>query len=137
MACRRARVELEQVEAYYDRAGEKTARIVYFWGMMVGVAAVVGLALAALGVLILSGDIQLRHHLASGKIGHTATQAQFFACYSMGALGALVSVMIRMASGSGSGGRFTIDYEVGRRTIRRLGSFPAILKPSVRHSSSA
>jgi hypothetical protein len=123
VACRRARAELEQVEAYYDRAGEKTARIVYFWGMMVGVAAVGALALGALGVLKLSGDLQLRHHLASGKVGETATQAQFFACYALGAVGALVSVMIRMASGSGKGGGFTIDYEVGRRTIRRLGSF--------------
>src|SRR5207249_284895 len=52
---------------------------------------------------------------------HRANTQTFFACYAMGAIGALVSVMTRMASASGRS--FTIDYEVGRRAIRRLGSF--------------
>jgi hypothetical protein len=36
----------------------------------------------------------------------------------MGTLGAFVSVLMRMSSNS-----FRVDYEVGRSTIRRLGSF--------------
>ena len=36
----------------------------------------------------------------------------------MGTMGAFVSVLMRMSSNS-----FRVDYEVGRSTIRRLGSF--------------
>ena len=49
-ASNRARAELVQVEHYYDRAGEKTGRLVYFWGMLIGVVALAVLAVP--GVLI-------------------------------------------------------------------------------------
>jgi hypothetical protein len=111
VACRRARAELQQVEAYYDRAGEKSARLVYFWGMMAGVATLVVLAVAAAAVMALFDSFD----------AHRGSTQQFFACYGMGGIGALVSVMTRMAAGGGRS--FTIDYEVGRRSIRRLGSF--------------
>ena len=53
---RRARAELSQVEDYYDRAGEKTGRLVYFWGMMIGVAALAVMAVAGvLGLFAASG----------------------------------------------------------------------------------
>jgi hypothetical protein len=42
----------------------------------------------------------------------------FFICYVSGGLGAIISVLTRMSSGN-----FHLDYEVGRPTIRRLGSF--------------
>ena len=48
----------------------------------------------------------------------------FFVCYAMGAVGAIVSVMMRMASKSGAG---FIDYEVGRPSLRRVGSFRPII----------
>jgi len=111
VACRRARGELQKIEAYYDRAGEKSARLVYFWGMMAGVATLIGLALVAVGVAALFHSFH----------PHNANTQQFFAAYGMGAIGALVSVMTRMASAGGK--TFTLDYEVGRRSIRRLGSF--------------
>jgi hypothetical protein len=109
-AVKRARSELAQVETYYDRAGEKTGRLIYFWGMMLGLA-----TLAVIGGAVYSMFRTL-------DVGQTETEL-FFVCYTMGAVGALVSVMARMTTG----GNFTIDYEVGRPALRRLGSFRPII----------
>jgi hypothetical protein len=105
--------ELIQVERYYGRAAEKAARIVYFWGMMIGVvfASAIGLLLAL--VLWRTGWFNDPHTL------HTET---FFACFIAGGLGAIVSVLMRMSSNT-----FRVDYEVGRVTIRRLGSFRPVI----------
>ena len=94
------------METYYDRAGEKTGRLIYFWGMMLGLAT---LAVIGGGVYALLWKLDVQR----------ADIQQFFICYTMGAVGALVSVMARMSSG----GNFTIDYEVGRPALRRIGSF--------------
>src|SRR3954451_12496868 len=101
--------ELLQIEAYYDRAGEKAARIVYFWGMMMGALIDGLLAALLLGGLWLTGWTSHTH--ATGM-------ETFFICYVAGGLGAIVSVLMRMSST-----KFNVDYEVGRTTIRRLGSF--------------
>ncbi len=114
-AVRRARGELAQIERYYDRAGEKTGRLVYFAGMMLGVAALAALAVVGGGLYAIFGSLHL----------HSVGTQTFFTCYGMGAIGALVSVMSRMASGIG--GSFSIDYEVGRRSIRRVGSFRPVI----------
>ena len=105
--------ELIQVERYYGRAAEKAARIVYFWGMMIGVlfASVIGLLLA----LILWQTGWFDHP-------HTLRTETFFVCFIAGGLGAIVSVLMRMSSN-----RFRVDYEVGRVTIRRLGSFRPVI----------
>jgi hypothetical protein len=101
--------ELIEIERYYARAATKAARIVYFWGMVVGtaVSAILGTALA----------IALYW---SGEFDHPQTVATqtFFLCFVAGTLGAFISVLMRMSSNS-----FRVDYEVGRSTIRRLGSF--------------
>jgi hypothetical protein len=109
-AVKRSHAELAQVETYYDRAGEKTGRLIYFWGMMLGLG-----ALAAVGGAIYSIFWKL-------DVNEMDTQL-FFICYTMGAVGALVSVMGRMTSG----GNFSIDYEVGRPALRRIGSFRPII----------
>jgi hypothetical protein len=55
----------------------------------------------------------------------TRTEARtLLACYGAGALGALVSVMSRMAS---TKGKFSLDYEVGRKAVRRLGMVRPVL----------
>jgi len=114
-AAARARTELMHVEAYYARAGDKTGRLIYFWGMMIGVVSLGVLAVVGSAIYSLFGNFHLRD-------GDTQT---FFICYAMGAVGAIVSVMARMSSVRGAG--FDIDYEVGRRSLRRVGSFrPAI-----------
>jgi hypothetical protein len=101
------RRELAAVTDYYGRAAENQARIVYFQGMAWGAA---DLALAVGGVFLLAW--------AAGWIdpSHEPTQT-FFLTIAMGAAGAILSVMTRMARPNG----FNIDYEVGRKSARFLG----------------
>jgi hypothetical protein len=103
------RAELRQIERYYNRAGRKAARLVYFGGMMRGT-----LLLAVLGGLSLL-ILWPAHALHPDQ---SRTQDLYVAAV-MGALGAVISVMSRMATA----GRFELDHEVGRKQIRRLGSF--------------
>ncbi|HEX7255676.1 MAG TPA: hypothetical protein VF236_07080 [Gaiellaceae bacterium] len=101
--------ELIEIERYYTRAASKAARIVYFWGMVIGATAS---ALLGVGLAVLLWQ--------SGEFDEPQTRAAqtFFVCFVTGTLGAFMSVLMRMSSNS-----FRVDYEVGRSTIRRLGSF--------------
>jgi hypothetical protein len=111
-AARRARNELGRVETYYDRAGEKTGRLIYFWGMMIGV-----LTLGAFGVL----GALLYTIPDANKLEDTSA---FFVCYAMGAVGAVISVLTRMSQ---RGDDAFVDYEVGRPALRRVGSFRPVI----------
>ena len=113
-AANRARAELVKVEKYYDRAGEKTGRLIYFWGMMIGVAALALMAVPGAWVYSLFADFEL-------KDPGTKT---FFVCYGMGAVGAIISVLQRMAA---RGSDAFVDYEVGRPALRRVGSFRPVI----------
>lgn len=106
----RKRHELERLENYYHRAGEKVGRIVYFTGMIAGVVFV---AAAGLGIVALLSS------QTSFDAGDTASE-NLIASYTMGALGAVMSVMTRM--GSGKEGAFNVDFEVGRSSLRSLGA---------------
>jgi hypothetical protein len=108
---RRKRNELERIEAYFHRAGEKVGRLVYFSGMLLGLALVAATALAAAGLL----------WWGTGLDPEDQTTQNLFMSYSMGAVGALVSVMTRMSSSKE--GTFNVDFEVGRGPLRSLGSF--------------
>ncbi len=112
---RRARSDLAKVEDYYDRAGEKVGRIVYFWGMMIGLAALA--VIAAPGVWVYSFFVD------GFELTDTNTKT-FFVCYSMGAIGAIISVLTRMAA---KGSDAFVDYEVGRPSLRRVGSFRPVI----------
>lgn len=101
--------ELLQIEAYYARSGEKAGRITYFWGMMFGVLCDGSLALVLALVLWWRG--WFGH-------GHELVMETFFICYVAGGLGAIISVLMRMSSD-----KFRVDYEIGKTTIVRLGSF--------------
>jgi hypothetical protein len=107
-----AKAELHEVERYYDRAGMKMGRIVYAAGMVFGIGALIAIGFAAAGVLWL---FHKQHQPDIGVV---------FACYTAGALGAIVSVMTRMASPRTA---FVVDYEVGRASLRLLGSFRPLL----------
>lgn len=106
----RQRKEILQIEDYYDRAGQKRARQVYVTGMgggliaLIPVAFVTGLVFSVFHVLNL----------------HSLGIRTFFACVAAGALGAVVSVLSRMA---GRRGGFIVDHEIGENGIRRLGSY--------------
>ena len=99
--------EFAQVTEYYRRAGEKSARIVYFRGMLWGTA-----ALAALG----GGGFLLGSTL--GWLDpHAEPTYTLFVSVAMGAVGAILSVMTRMATRDG----FSLEFEVGRKSVRYLG----------------
>jgi hypothetical protein len=102
--------ELKQVKDYYFRAGHNAGRTVYFWGLMIGAAALAVLA----PVIALT-----MHTFAVG----TAQLQTFFACYAAGGLGAIVSVLSRMSKAD----TFTLDFEVGRPSLRRMASFRPFL----------
>jgi hypothetical protein len=109
-AAHEANEELSQVERYYDRAGMKAGRIVYAQGMILGVVALV--LVAGLAALLL---------WAFGAYDTRSEEIRtFFSCFAAGALGAIVSVMTRMAS---ERNKLVVDYEVGRSNLMLLGAF--------------
>ncbi len=59
----------------------------------------------------------------------TTTQ-NLMVSYSMGAVGALMSVMTRMSSSKV--GVFTVDFEVGRGPLRSLGALPSVHRSDLR-----
>jgi hypothetical protein len=105
--------ELKRIERYYDRAARKTARIRYFGGLVLGVGAV--------GVLAVSVALTIG---IFGTFDRGADDTRtFFACFVAGAVGAMVSVMIRMRQEDG----IRLDYEVGALLIYLLGAFRPVL----------
>ena len=99
--------ELAAVTNYYARAGENSARIVYFRGMAWGAA----LLAAVVGASFLVG-------WAFGWLQPDELRTQaIFVTVAMGAAGAMLSVMTRMARTDG----FNLDFEVGRKSVRFLG----------------
>jgi hypothetical protein len=101
--------ELQDLDAYYARAGRNSARIVYFRGMVWGSVALA----ATMGVVVLI--LWATNALHAGE---ERTQA-LFASVGMGGAGAILSVMTRMASDKSG---FDLDYEVGRKSVRFLGA---------------
>jgi hypothetical protein len=101
------REELADVTDYYERAGENSARIVYFRGMVWGAAFLA----APLGTVFGVG-------WALGWIDPSEVPTQtLFVTPALGAAGAILSVMTRMARKDG----FNLDFEVGRKLVRFLG----------------
>jgi hypothetical protein len=99
--------ELKQVNDYYARAGENSARIVYFRGMIWGTAALAGIVG---GSLLLAWWLDLIDP-------HEERTYTLFASIGMGGAGAILSVMTRMGRSHG----FNLDFEVGRKSVRYLG----------------
>ncbi len=99
---------LDDVDDYYTRAGPQAARLVYVWGMLV--------TLVLLGAL--AGGLALLWRADAWGL-HDTTVLDLAIAVAMGAVGAVVSVLFRMGPAGKTG--FKVDYEVGRRIIRRLG----------------
>lgn len=110
----RQRVELSRIEDYYQSAGEKRARMYYVRGMLLGgVPAVAVLAVALGGILQAFGAPAL----------DTDTMRDFYIALAAGAVGAVISVLMRMSKGES----FTVDHELGSRGVFRLGSFRPLI----------
>jgi hypothetical protein len=99
--------ELDAVSDYYQRAGENSARIVYFKGM-------------ALGTVVLAAVVG-GGFFGAWAVGwldpHDAPTYTAFVTIAMGAAGAILSVMTRMARR----GAISLEFEVGRKSMRFLG----------------
>ncbi|HEY3765047.1 MAG TPA: hypothetical protein VGL44_07795 [Gaiellales bacterium] len=108
---RRQKAELGTVAAYYRRAGAQAGRMVYVGGMVRG--GVLCALLAALAVTVAVAFTNLSFHNPGVE--------QFLAVCTAGAVGAIVSVLSRMASPRPEA--FSLDFEVGRKSIRWLGAF--------------
>ena len=101
-----AREELAEIRHEYEMAATRSAQIVYFWGMVIGL-----LVLAVIGLIALP--------VSSTRESHRQEVARdVYGSALAGALGAMVSVVARMNSNS-----FSVEYDVGRPTLRRLGAF--------------
>lgn len=113
--CREIQKELSRIEDYYQRAGEKQARLHYLAGMVLfGVVIVAIAGLASAGALAAFSLLDLHH----GGV------RRFYACMAAGAVGAIVSVLIRMG---GYRGGFNIDHELGSAGVRRLGAMRPLI----------
>jgi hypothetical protein len=113
--CLERQRELSRIEDYYQGAGEKQARLHYASGMLlIGIPAVALAGLACAGALAAFDVLDLHDHLVR----------RFYACMAAGAIGAIVSVLIRMG---GHRGGFNIDPELGSAGVRRLGAFRPII----------
>jgi hypothetical protein len=107
--------ELSRIEDYYQRAGEKQGRLHYLAGMLMFGIVIVALAgLASAGALAAFGLLDL----------HDREVRRFYVCMAAGAVGAIVSVLIRM---SGRRGGFNIDHELGSSGVRRLGAMRPLI----------
>jgi hypothetical protein len=103
--------ELRTIESYYLEASNKRARMVYVWGMVQGI----------LGIAGLIGLVSVYLAVTSRSALHDASAQQLAATVAAGAVGALISVLLRMDERRSS--TFTIDAEIGARAVRRLGLF--------------
>lgn len=91
---------IDEAEADFDRAAQRYARGQYGRGMLVGAAAIMALCMALAGAFAI-WDIPAWQGVA--VLG--------------GGIGAIVSVLQRMASG-----KLKLDYNAGRRTLEVLGA---------------
>ena len=107
------RRELERVERFYERAGNGQARILFFWGMAQGLLALVVLTAIAVALTWLVDGLD-------GGVTHWGELQLFVISVTAGALGALLSVLSRMASLTG---KFALDHEIGRKNVRWIGIY--------------
>jgi hypothetical protein len=102
------KAELKRIESYYRKAAVRSGQIVYLGGALLGIMPPIAFALIAwlLGVANTAGG----------------TVRTGFACFAAGAIGALLSVVARMATG-----RVTVDWEFGKDTLRTMGALRPVV----------
>ncbi len=100
------RLEIAALRAYYRDAANGDAQLVYFLGMVVGITILIVVYIVAQGVLLAEG----------------VEERTIIGCLVGGALGAIVSVIARINSGT-----FALDFDVGRGQTLFLGSLRPFL----------
>jgi hypothetical protein len=104
--------ELRDIRDYYRRAGARIGLMVYTQGMIIGVL-LIGLLLALAVTLVLwrsdSWD---------------TLDTRIVVSVAAGAIGAFVSVLQRISSDKS---RFSVHYDLGKRTLYMLGSYRPVL----------
>jgi hypothetical protein len=108
------RQELADIHDFYKRTGNGQGKILYFWGMVIGLF-VLGLVTA--GTVATSWPVDS----LDGGPTHWGELQLFIISVMAGALGAFLSVLQRMASSDDS--KFSYDFEVGRANVRWLGIY--------------
>jgi sulfite exporter TauE/SafE len=93
---------LKRIETYYRNAAARSGQIVYVGGMLLGMVPMLLLALIA--------------WITIAQDANSAVAIGIF-CFCAGAVGALMSVMSRLSSGT-----VRVDWEFGKDTLRTLGS---------------
>ena len=107
------REELARIESFYHLMGDGQARILTFWGMVQGLVALV--VLTGLTVTLMWGVNEFE-----GGSGDGEHLRLFATCVIAGAVGAVLSVLTRMAS---LGRKFTRRHELGRKNVRWVGVY--------------
>ena len=98
------RKHLKEIEKYYRKAAARSGQIVYVGGVLLGMVPMVLLAFLAWLLIANANDFN-----SPAGIG--------LLCFSAGGVGAMVSVMSRMSTGS-----VRLDWEFGKDTLRTLGA---------------
>ena len=107
------RDELARIERFYDLMGDGQARILTFWGMVLGLAALVVITGITVALILGVGELD-------GGSADWENLRLFATCVIAGAIGAVLSVLTRMAS---LGQKFTQKHELGRKNVRWIGIY--------------
>jgi hypothetical protein len=105
--------ELREIRDYYRRAGVRIGLTVYTQGMIIGLLLMTLLVTVVVVPLVLWGSVKWDAPLHEILISAAA-----------GAVGAIVSVLQRMASEKS---KFAVHYDLGKRTLYMLGSNRPVL----------
>jgi hypothetical protein len=108
----RHRRAMRNVNAYYLVNATRGAHLDYFAGMMLGALVNGGLAIGFVFFLRYAAPWLWDIHVSPRD------QAFAFGCVAAGAIGSILSVVLRMTVG-----RFATDYEAGRSRLWVIGSF--------------
>jgi hypothetical protein len=108
------RAELERIEDYYFRAGEKRAKMRYVEGMIgLGMLFLFINALGTAAILALFGALDLE----------SASVREFYASAAAGGFGAVISALMRMSGR----GEFVIDHEMTRLEVTLVGAYRPLI----------
>ena len=106
-------LELREIRDYYRRAGVRIGLTVYSQGMVIGLLLMTALVALVVVPLVLWGSVKWDTPLQEILIAAGA-----------GAIGAIVSVLQRMASDKS---KFPVHYDLGKRVLYMLGSNRPVL----------